>query len=161
ACRWVDENRLLVLVRSENKEGRDSVVRMFKRQNDGKWTVKDLSNHHNRCFDFDNGDIPTFASDFLPPLGGWSDIAVNVAGNDDNVGCYVACTGHIGANHMDTLWWYNGSGKWFPTGLATPQNELPGSRGTKAPAYAVATNPGDSTVVYVGTAVGVWKGTQT
>jgi hypothetical protein len=160
ACRWVDENRLLFLMRSDNKEGRDSVVRMLKRQADGSWKVKDLSNHHNRCFDFDNGDIPESKSSFLPPLGAWSDIAVNVAGAEDSVSCYVACTGHPGADRMDTLWWYNGAGDWFPTGLATPRNAPPASIGTKAPAYAVVVDPADSDVVYVGTAIGVWKGTR-
>jgi len=159
ACRWVDDNRLLVLMRSDNKEGKDSLVRLLTRQADGRWQPKDLSNYHNKCFEFDNGDIPEFSSDFLPPLGGWSDIAVDAAGPDDHVTCYVACTGHPGADRMDTLWWYNGFGKWFPTGLATPKNAALGSIGTKAPAYAVAVDPGDSTVVYVGTAVGVWRGT--
>ncbi len=160
ACRWVDDNRLLIVMRSENKEGKDSLVRMFKRQADGSWNTKDLSNHHNRCFDFDNGDIPQFKSSFLPPLGAWSDIAVNVAGAEDAVSCYVACTGHLGADRMDTLWWYNGSGDWFPTGLATPVNALPGSNGTKAPAYAVVVDPANSSVVFVGTAIGVWRGEQ-
>ena len=60
---------------------------------------------------------------------------------------------------MDTLWWYNGQGKWYPTGLATAIHSAPGSIVTKAPVYAVVVDPADSNTVYVGTASGAFKGT--
>ena len=53
---------------------------------------------------------------------------------------------------MDTLWWYDGTSKWYPTTLRSS------ILGTKAPAYAVLVDPTDASAVYVGTALGVWKG---
>jgi hypothetical protein len=162
ACRWVDDTRLLVLMRSSNKDGSDSVVRLHTRAADGKWPAVELSKKSNKCSDFSNGDIPSGAvSDFLPPLGAWSDIAVHVAGPGQAVSCYVACTGQAGADRMDTLWWYDGTGKWHSTGLAVSSHSALGSIVTKAPAYAVVVDPSDTTTVYVGTAIGVYKGTLT
>ena len=57
---------------------------------------------------------------------------------------------------MDTLWWYDGNGKWWSTGLRN--DDATGSEGVAAPAYAVLVDPDDRTIVYVGTALGVWKG---
>jgi len=62
---------------------------------------------------------------------------------------------------MDTLWWYNGDGKWYPTGLATQPHSPAGSTVSKAPVYAVVVDPADTNTVYVGTAVGVFRGSLT
>ena len=51
---------------------------------------------------------------------------------------------------MDTLWWFDGKKKFYPTGLR--------NNGTKAPAFSVICDPEDPDTVYVGTAMGVWKG---
>lgn len=161
ACRWVDDDRLLVLMRSNKKDGSDSAVRLFTRAANGTWSATEISSHSNKCSDFGNTDISQTTSDFLPPLGAWSDIAVHVAGPGQAVSCYVGCTGHLGADRMDTLWWYNGAGKWYPTGLATPPHSPPGSTVSKAPVYAVVVDPADTTTVYVGTAVGVFRGSLT
>lgn len=159
ACRWLDEDRLLVLMRSTQPDGQDSVILMLKRRPDGSWEpFKEISVHVNKCFDYENGDIAQPTSNYLPPLGAWSDLAVHDPTRGANGSFYVACTGHvklegdnvIESDRMDTLWWYDGSSKFYPTGLRTG--------GTKAPAYAVVCDPGDPTVVYVGTGLGVWRG---
>jgi hypothetical protein len=158
ACRWLDDDRLVVLMRSGSADGQDSVVLLYKRTN-GNWEpVKELSKHVNRKSDYTNSDIPQPTSSYLPPLGAWSDLAVHAPTRLPNGSFYVATTGHVkvqGANviesdRMDTLWWYDGDSTWHPTLLRT--------KGTKAPAYAVVRDPGDDTVVYVGTTLGVWKG---
>lgn len=168
ACRWVDANRLLALMQSWFKlDGKDSVVLLFTRKADGTWERKEISKHANKCSDYGNGDISQPTSDYLPPLGAWSDLAVHepTRGTKGSGSFYVACTGHVAPNgtvseRMDTLWWYDGTSKWYPTGLRTA-NSPPGNVGTKAPAYAVVCDPGDPTVVYVGTGVGVWRGVVT
>jgi hypothetical protein len=54
---------------------------------------------------------------------------------------------------MDTLWWFDGTSQWIATNLRNDPNGIP------APAYAVCVDPATPNTVYVGTAVGVWKGT--
>jgi hypothetical protein len=111
-----------------------------------------------------DSDIPANGapSKRLPWLGAWSDIAVHratKAGDASFKGSfYVATTsyskltntGFSEAPRMDTLWWYDGHGKFYPTGL---RNE-----GNKAPAFAVICDPENADFVYVGTAMGVWRG---
>jgi hypothetical protein len=167
-CRWVDDSRLLVLMQSTQPDGQDSVVLMLTLKADGTWERKEISKHVNKCSDYSNGDISQPTSDYLPPLGGWSDLAIHDPTRGANGSFYVACTGHVHIDHdnviesdrMDTLWWYDGSSKWYPTTLRTA-NSPPDNVGTKAPAYAVLCDPGDPTVVYVGTALGVWRGAVT
>jgi hypothetical protein len=159
-CRWVDDNRLLVLVRSDQTDGENSAVLMMVRQANGTWQREEISAHHNKCSDFSNSDISN-PSDYLPPLGLWSDLAVQDPTHGPNGSFYVACTGSVTvgkdavveADKMDTVWWYDGTSKWFATGLRTGA-----SPPTKAPAYAVVCDPDDSTVVFVGTGLGVWRG---
>ena len=71
---------------------------------------------------------------------------------------YVAATGDGTSDRMDTLWWYDGADKWYPTGLRN--STAPDNKGTKAPAYAVVVDPDPvhKADVYVGTARGVWHG---
>jgi len=90
----------------------------------------------------------------LPAIGEWSDLAVHNPGDGSHGSFYVAATGHPGTPAMDTLWWFDGDDRWHATGLRTDA-----AHGTPAPAYAVTVHPGDRNVVFVGTAVGVWKGT--
>lgn len=159
ACRWVDDDRLLVLMQSSRKDGQDSVVLMLKRKPDGTWEpFKEISKHVDKKHDYQNADIAQPTVNYLPPLGTWSDLAVHDPTRGPNGSFYVATTGHvkvdgnnvIESDRMDTLWWYDGSNTWYPTQLR--------SAGTKAPAYAVVCDPGDPTVVYVGTSLGVWRG---
>ncbi|PIE09070.1 MAG: hypothetical protein CSA73_00490 [Rhodobacterales bacterium] len=60
---------------------------------------------------------------------------------------------------FDVLWWYNGAGKWYPTGLRNaPVDATAGTAGCKAPAHSVIVDPDDNKAVYVGNSVGVWRG---
>ena len=62
-------------------------------------------------------------------------------------------TGITEAVRMDTLWWFDGHGKFYPSGLR--------GSGTKAPAFSVICDPENPDIVYAGTAMGVWRGTLT
>src|SRR6185295_4601787 len=78
-----------------------------------------------------DSDIPANGapSKKLPWLGAWSDIAVHRATKADDASFkgsfYVATTGQSKLTNtgfsesprMDTLWWYDGRGKFYPTGL--------------------------------------------
>ncbi|MCK8462470.1 hypothetical protein MUY35_01235 [Aliiroseovarius sp. S1339] len=107
----------------------------------------------------------------LPRLSGtqWTDIAPHrtVANREQ---FYVTTTGSLRRNAvsgdleadpaMDTLWWYDGSGRWYPTGLMSQVlNATTGQGGSSAPAYSVVVNPDDTNEVYVGNRIGVWRGT--
>lgn len=110
-----------------------------------------------------NSDIPADGapSEKLPQLGAWSEIAVHRTTSPGDASFkgsfYVSTTGmsivtSTGINEfdrMDTLWWFDGKDKFHPTGLR--------GRGTKAPAFSVLCDPEDPDVVYVGTAMGVWR----
>jgi hypothetical protein len=77
-------------------------------------------------------------------------------------------------DRYDTLWWYDGEGRWYPTGLlTTPINPTAGTGGARASAHSVIVDPeglpdfsdaGSMTdnsrfdFVYVGTRLGVWRG---
>jgi hypothetical protein len=114
-----------------------------------------------------NSDIPASGapSEKLPMLGAWSEIAVHRAtktGDPAFKGSfYVSTTGAsemtgTGINEfdrMDTLWWFDGKAKFYPAGLRNH------AHGTKAPAFSVLCDPENPDIVYVGTAMGVWKGT--
>ncbi len=90
----------------------------------------------------------------LPAVGEWSDLAVHLPGRGPHGSFYVAATGHPATPTMDTLWWFDGTDRWIATKLRTDS-----VKGVPAPAYAVVVHPTDSNVVFVGTSVGVWKGT--
>jgi hypothetical protein len=94
----------------------------------------------------------------LPAVGSWSDLATHLQSGGAHGGThgtfYVATTGDPATPAMDTLWWFNGTDRWYATKL---RNDA--ANGIAAPAYAVVVDNLDSNVVYVGTAVGVWKGT--
>src|SRR5690606_33750217 len=74
--------------------------------------------------------------------------------------CYVSTTGHVERNdddivefdRMDTLWWFDGDDTWYKTGLRN------GGNGAEAPAFAVVCDPDSPEFVYVGTAIGVFRG---
>jgi hypothetical protein len=145
ACRWKDENELYVL----NKE---SIQRLSRAPAPNVWTRGTaITDQRNKCSDYSESDIDTpNKMPHLPPLGDWSDLAVHQPGPDGSSSLYVACTSLPGKLKMDTLWWYDGSHHWYATKLRDA---------VKAPALAVAVHPVDPNTVYVGTAVGVWRGT--
>ncbi len=100
----------------------------------------------------------------LPDSGALNDLAVHNAAAGAHGSFYVA-TSHP----LEPIWWFDGVGRWFPARLGTtnpPAGPIPPAppipaRGVRAPAYAVAVDPDDATVVYAGTAVGVWRGVLT
>lgn len=114
-------------------------------------------------------EVATPFLDNLPlKTGGvWTDIAVhtNTAGRET---FYVSTTGVVSANdagvlvadeNFDTLWWYNGQGRWYPTGLRnTPLDPADGTGGSPTAAHSVVVDPDDANIVYVGNRVGVWRG---
>ncbi|HET9442762.1 MAG TPA: hypothetical protein VFO65_05525, partial [Acidimicrobiales bacterium] len=102
---------------------------------------------------------------FLPALGKVNDVAVHDPARGAHGSCYVATIGAdgSGAGHeIDTVWWYDGAGRFVPCGLrrAHPRSAWSGTRIT-APALSVVVDPDDPDLVYVGTSVGVVKGSLT
>ena len=72
-------------------------------------------------------------------------------------GSFYVATSHP----LEPLWWFDGTGVWFPSGLGTLP---PAGPGVRVPAYSVTVDlvdPPEPGVVYVGTAVGVWRGALT
>jgi hypothetical protein len=85
----------------------------------------------------------------------WTDLAVDPtvppdAGPDGAV--YVGTTGHPDDTAVDTLWWYDGTDTWHPTGLR--------AEAVPAAVTAVLCDPTHPEHVYAGTTVGVWRGTR-
>ncbi len=112
--------------------------------------------------------VPNPFLPYLPTRGGciWTDIAAhtNTPGAET---FYVSTTGRgsqipngpVGDASLDTLWWYDGNGKWYPTGLrSTPLNTGNGTGGSSAGAHAVIVDPEAPDNVYVGNRIGVWHG---
>lgn len=152
ACRFLDENRILVLCRAR--------VFLFRRDPaNGRWERLDLANIQEGVV-IVNADIPQPTAPALPIAGEWSDIAVHDAARGDHGSCYVATTGFaeyqndavVEWDRMDTLWWYDGTDTWHPTNLRNDAN------GAEAPAFAVVCDPEDPNIVFVGTAIGVFRG---
>jgi hypothetical protein len=87
----------------------------------------------------------------------WTDLAVNPDAGGAQRGTkgavYLGTAGHPTNEAVDTLWWFDGTETWFPTGLR--------SEGVPAPVTAVLCDPANPEHVYVGTTVGVWRGTRT
>jgi hypothetical protein len=92
-------------------------------------------------------------SQLLPALGGWSDLAIHEPARESHGSFYVTTTGQLGTL-MDTLWWFDGKDRWHATNL---RNDL--ANGIPAPAYAAVVDRANPNIVYVGTSVGVWRGT--
>lgn len=154
SCKWVDNDRLMVLIRARRGEGGDSAVLLCRRKPDGTWERIVISEHSNKKSDYENGNIEQPTSPIMPPLGPWSDLAVHDPARGKYGSAYVAVTGDGTSDRMDTLWWFDGTDTWYPAKLRSSDH------GTKAPAYAVVVDPADNTTLYVGTALGVWRGTQ-
>ncbi len=111
------------------------------------------------------GDEPDPFLDYLPYFSGTSWTAI--ARHTDTT-LYVTTSGRtrrdgdgelITDPNFDTLWWYNGDGRWYPTGLhLTEPDVATGTSGTPASAHAVLVDPDNPDVVWVGTRVGVFEG---
>ena len=110
------------------------------------------------------------AVQFLPTPQLVSDLAVHNPAAGALGSCYVTTVGDSrwvpGATRnpyaVDTLWFFDGSGSWYPTGLRLPPTGQPATAAHwAAPALAVIVDPEFPDHVYVGTAVGVMRGTLT
>ena len=95
----------------------------------------------------------------------WTDIAVNLDspanadeaprahGTDGAV--YMGTVGDPDDDTVDTLWWYDGDGKWHATTLRTS------AQGSPTAVTSIVCDPAFPLEVYVGTTLGVWKGVRT
>lgn len=98
----------------------------------------------------------------------WTDIAVHRNAVQGAETFYVTTTnsGRVkpdgsfeGDSDFDTCWWYNGKGRWYPTGLRnTPLDPAAKTGGSPAAAHAVVVDPVANGIVYVGNRIGVWEG---
>ena len=115
-------------------------------------------------------DVPNPFVTYLPRKAdsAWTDIAIHRNTTAGQETFYVTTTGVVkvkddgsleGDANYDTCWWYNGNGRWYPTGLRnTPLNAAAGSGGSPAAAHSVVIDPVDTRTVYVGNRIGVWEG---
>jgi hypothetical protein len=98
---------------------------------------------------------------FLPAPGRVSDVAVHDPARGTLGSCYVTTTGGnvVPGTQRDTLWFFDGTDKWYPTGLrmTLASGTWTGTQVT-APALGVVVDPDDPNTLYVGTSVGVVKG---
>jgi hypothetical protein len=103
--------------------------------------------------------------DFLPALDLVNDVTPHDPERGANGSCYLATVGGPGSGagqEIDTLWWYDGDGKFVPCGLRRvhPRATFTGTR-IVSPVLSVVVDPDDPDTVYAGTSVGVVKGTLT
>ena len=131
--RWVDANRLWVL------HGR--ALRQLSRNGAGVWqtpvtqiSLKDVTHPH-KSTDVSSDDV-------------CNDVAVHDPARGTTGSVYLAMQGDPAAEDSDSLWWYDGSSKWFRTGLV---------KKTTASVLAVAVEPGHLDTVYAGTTIGVFR----
>jgi hypothetical protein len=133
--RWATVDRLWVVC----KRG----VYQMQRDGAGHWTRKDVSLkdvlHPAKSTDVAATDVA-------------NDIAVHDPARGSLGSLYLALLGDLSTSDDDQLWWFDGSSTWHKTGLAAKTN---------AAALAVAVEPGHPDVVYVGTAIGVFRATLT
>ncbi|MFK7879052.1 hypothetical protein [Roseobacter sp.] len=115
-------------------------------------------------------DVPNPFLNYLPDphLSAWTDIAVHTRSVPGQETFYVATTGQraLDANGTlvsdpvyDTLWWFDGNGRWYPTGLRNaPLDTAAGTGGSPTAAHCVIVDPDAPDNVYVGNRIGVWHG---
>ncbi len=86
----------------------------------------------------------------------WTDVEPNLDGPGAMHGpkgaAYLGTVGDPDDEAVDTLWWFDGTDTWHPTGLRAE---------VKAPVTAVRCDTANPSDVYVGTTVGVWHGVRT
>ncbi len=137
--RWAGENRLYAMMWG-------SVHRLDRDPGNGRWRRTRIYRRLAAP-----PVVGAAAGPDLPTQGSLNDLAAHDNGNGPHGSLYVAT-----ANPLDPLWWFDGTGTWHPTTLGSP---APGGAGVRATAYAVVVDPAHPEVVYVGTSVGVFKGT--
>jgi photosystem II stability/assembly factor-like uncharacterized protein len=119
---------------------RDGVHRLAYSADTDKWTQETLYNRTTATFLAAGGATPPGQ---IPPGLPITDIAPHDK-NRAPYGSLYATTSGVGGQHV---WWYDGSGRWLPTGLLVD-----------TPVHAVVVDPDHPEIVYVGGDVGVWKG---
>ena len=145
ALRWAGPDRLYVLM--------PGVVHRLDRMPNRTWQRHRILR---RTVAAGGAPAPAASGPVIPPEGALNDLAVHdrTAGPD---GSFYVATSHP----LEPLWWFDGNGVWFPSGLGTLP---PAGPGVRVPAYSVTVDlvdPPEPGVVYVGTAVGVWRGALT
>jgi hypothetical protein len=98
---------------------------------------------------------PTAFDAHIREASAWTDLAVNLEAGGAQRGTkgavYLGTAGHPTKTEVDTLWWFDGTDTWYPTHLRSK---------VAAPVTAVLCDPAHPELVYVGTTVGVWRGTR-
>jgi hypothetical protein len=84
----------------------------------------------------------------------WTELAVNELRGPLGA-VYLGTIGDPDDDDVDTLWWFDGTNAWHPTGLRKD------SLGVPAPVTVVTCDPAHPEEVWVGTTVGVWRGIRT
>ena len=153
--------------------------------NEAKWTKKGdaLISGDRPKEKYAEDDLPAAFLKYLPKPPGlaFTDVASHGGARGS---CYVTTTGKTKrpdgggppeiVEKYDTLWWYDGDGRWYPTGLLTqPVDAAGGTAGARASAHSVIVDPDGvpdfddpgsmadpnrHDHVYVGTKLGVWRG---
>jgi len=143
-------------------------VRVFRFTDGAGWSsIADSDLSGERPKDKKEGDADP-SKDHLPKIANstWTDLAVHDNSTSGRETFYVSTSGAAtvdgdgeleGVEHFDTLWWYDGGGQWYPTGLRNaPLDSAAGTGGCPLPAFSVVCEGND---VFVGTSIGVWHGT--
>ncbi len=149
-CEWQDEDTAWVLSddqvhRLVRVPGSDSATSV------GTWTMPVVLDRGRKR----KKDATTVSND-LRKAAVWSDLCVNLdaggAVHGPKGAVYLGTAGHPSDADVDTLWWFDGDKTWHPTKLRA---KVP------APVTAVLADPANPDTVYVGTTVGVFRGTRT
>lgn len=158
-CRWQSSDVAWIL-------GTDTLKRYSRtpgsdnRRGPGAWTVEVILRRLRK-----NKKDATSADGPLRKSAVWTDLAVNLDAPDALGGLpaqhgtkgalYLGTVGHPDDRVVDTLWWFDGMSRWFPTRLRTDPDGVP------APVTAIVCDPTHPDEVWVGTTVGVWLGIRT
>jgi hypothetical protein len=146
ALRWAGPDRLYALMPG-------AVHRLDRSPVNRAWARHQILQ---RAASAGGAPAPAVSGPRIPPEGILNDLAVHDPAAGENGSFYVATS-----NPLEPLWWFDGTGVWYPSGLGTLP---PAGPGVRVPAYSVTVDladPPEPGVVYVGTAVGVWRGALT
>ena len=142
ALRWAGPDRLYVLMPgSAHRLDRNPATRGWRRTRILRRAVAAAPG---------GPAAPAVSGPVIPPEGMLNDLAVHDQTAGPHGSFYVA-TSHP----QEPLWWFDGTGIWYPAGLGMLP---PGGPGVRVPAYSVTVDPAEPGAVYVGTGVGVWRG---
>ena len=152
-CEWQTEDTAWILCEGQlfllqRVPGSDSATSA------GSWSRHSILDRGRK-----NKKSDTSIPDALKKATAWTDLAINLepggALRGSRGAVYLATGGHPTDPSVDTLWWFDGTSTWHRTLLRT---QTPG--GTPAPVTAVLADRAHPEIVYVGTTIGVWRGTR-